>query len=178
MTGEKIWQLAANKSVKNPSVGHSMNSPAPVELLFQATEPLPMAMPDYAETISLKPGSVLFVPNGYWHTTSSTAASLSLNFTFDQPSWADLVADALRRLLVMDHKWRELATNANLTLDPNLKRIAVDRLKELLKDLPNVAKRLNAAQIVNMLPRPPASEGNVDLRRSWVKTLLGEDPSS
>ena len=179
LTGEKIWQLAANKSIQNPSTRHVMSSPEPfVELLYQATDPFPTTMPEWAETISLKPGSVLFLPNAYWHTTSSNAASLSLNFTFDQPSWADLVTEALRRLLIMDHPWRELATGSNPTLDANVKKLAIDRLQELLKDIPNVVELLNPAQIVNMPPKPRPSTADVDLRRSWVQTLLGEDSSS
>jgi 50S ribosomal protein L16 3-hydroxylase len=174
LTGEKIWHVAPNRQVTNPTARHAMSFPEPyAELLFQATGPFPTEMPADAETITLVPGSVLFVPNSMWHATTSNGPSLSLNFTFDQPNWADLVCEALRRRLVWDPKWRELATNANLALDEDRKILAQTHVAALLKEVPRVLGQLHAGQIVNMFPKPKPDD-TVDLKRSWSELLTAK----
>ena len=80
-------------------------------------------MPAAAETVVLSPGSVLFVPRGYWHATESDEETLALNFTFGQPSWADVVLAALRTKLLADPQWRELAQGTEAPLLPMLARL-------------------------------------------------------
>ena len=66
-------------------------------------------MPDDAESFVLRRGSVLFVPRGYWHATQSDEDTLALNFTFGQPTWADVLLTALRTRVLKDASWRALA---------------------------------------------------------------------
>jgi hypothetical protein len=109
--GTKRWRLAPNTHVPDPTDRWAMNEgPLPAELQGYALTPLPTGMPADAEQIDLKPGSVLFVPRGYWHSTEADEDTLALNFTFGQPTWADVVLGALREKLLKDRTWRKLAT--------------------------------------------------------------------
>ena len=109
--GTKRWHLAPNTHVPDPTDRWAMNEgPLPEELRGYALTPLPTALPADAEVIDLKPGSVLFVPRGYWHSTEADEDTLALNFTFGQPTWADVALGALRALLLKDRAWRRLAT--------------------------------------------------------------------
>ena len=110
LRGTKRWHLAPNTHVPHPTDRWAMNeATTSEELRGYVTGPLPTTMPGDAEVIDLHPGSVLFVPRGYWHATESDEDTLSLNFTFGQPTWADVVLSALRRKLLRHDSWRQLA---------------------------------------------------------------------
>jgi 50S ribosomal protein L16 3-hydroxylase len=108
--GLKRWRVAPNRHVVNPTDRWAMNEGGLSEELEGYVDgPLPAQMPDDATTYELVAGSVLFVPRGFWHETESDEDSLALNFTFGQPTWADVVLGALRIGLLEDPQWRELA---------------------------------------------------------------------
>jgi 50S ribosomal protein L16 3-hydroxylase len=110
LRGTKRWRLAPNHAVRHPSDRWAMNqAEVPDELAAELSGTLPEALPEDAQTIDLLPGSVLFVPRGFWHATEAGEDTLALNFTFGQPSWADLVLTALRQRLLADEGWRALA---------------------------------------------------------------------
>ncbi|MFP9048716.1 JmjC domain-containing protein, partial [Enterococcus faecalis] len=67
-------------------------------------------LPD-AEIVNLTPGTMLYLPRGLWHSTKSDQATLALNITFGQPAWLDLMLAALRKKLISDNRFRELAVN-------------------------------------------------------------------
>jgi 50S ribosomal protein L16 3-hydroxylase len=139
--GTKTWWLAPNGSVNNPTQRFTIGQPLDPELASYAYEEMPLEMPrEGRREIILKPGSMLFVPRGFWHSTSATGEALALNFTFSQPTWIDLFTLALRSRLSLSPEWRELADGVNST-DQNRKSIAHhklnDLLVELVDDLPN-----------------------------------------
>jgi 50S ribosomal protein L16 3-hydroxylase len=107
--GTKKWTLAANQSVMHPMVRHTMGQPADLEMMNYLQAPLPEVMPLETISFELKPGSLLFVPRGVWHSTEAEGDALALNFTFTAPAWADLLLGALRSRLVMSPEWRETA---------------------------------------------------------------------
>lgn len=88
--------------------------------------------------ITMKPGSVLFLPRGVWHKTHAETEALSLNFTFTAPSWADIMTTALRSRLLQSPHWRE---TANFVNDPHFQTHAIaefDQLiQQLIEDTPN-----------------------------------------
>jgi 50S ribosomal protein L16 3-hydroxylase len=176
LTGEKVWRVAPNRQVTNPTVRHVMNGPVDPALLVQATGDFPGAMPPDAEEIHLRAGSVLFVPNASWHTTSAAEGALSLNFTFSQPSWADLVRDAIWKRLITDPQWRELAYGASPDADPARREQASRRLTALLQQLPEKVRTLNAAAVIRGVNPRSGSDAvdTLDLKRDWLKTLLPE----
>ena len=86
-----------------------MGLPMDPELESYSQAPMPTQMPAGSDEFILKPGSLLFVPRGSWHTTEAKSDALSLNFTFSAPTWIDIFSAALRRRLAQSSEWRETA---------------------------------------------------------------------
>ena len=136
--GTKVWQLAPNNHVAQPLNRHTMGSEPEPEMASYIDEALPLTMPASARTIELKPGSMLFVPRGYWHSTEAQGEALALNFTFAAPTWIDLFTTALRSRLALSPEWRETANGVS---DSDRRSKAESYLETLLaglkEDLPN-----------------------------------------
>lgn len=136
--GTKTWRLAPNTHVANPMTRHTMGSEPDAELDGYLENELPTEMPHDAQTVVLKPGSVLFVPRGYWHSTEAQSEALALNFTFTAPTWIDLFTTALRSRLSLSPEWRATATGV---ADPENRDAAEAYLETLLamvvEDLPH-----------------------------------------
>ena len=108
LTGEKTWWLDKNGSVERPLTRHVMGQEMDPELASYCHQEVPQKFSfDTAKEVVLKPGSVLYVPPGAWHTTNAHSDALSLNFTYSAPAYLDLILTALRSKLVMEDKWRE-----------------------------------------------------------------------
>lgn len=136
--GTKIWQLAPNEHLAQPLSRYTMGAKPDAEMSGYLEKEFPLTMPTSARTIELKPGSLLFVPRGYWHSTEAQGEALALNFTFTAPTWIDLFTIALRSRLALSPEWRE---TANGVCDPNRRSHAESYLETLLaglkQDLPN-----------------------------------------
>jgi len=140
LQGIKKWRLAPNLVTENPTQRHTLGQPLDPELASYAQGEMPSEMPKDFQEIVLKPGSMLFVPRGYWHSTEAQGEALALNFTFSQPTWVDLFTTALRSRLQLSPDWRELADGVT-SRDENRREMAAERLNLLLsglvEDLPN-----------------------------------------
>jgi 50S ribosomal protein L16 3-hydroxylase len=174
LSGVKVWKMAVNRQVVHPTVRHVMGAEVNPALLVQATGEFPREMPVDAETIHLRAGSVLFVPNAWWHSTVAAEHAISLNFTFNQPSWAEVVRDAIYKRLIAEPEWRELAYGASTEVDPALREQATRRLSSLLQQLPDKVRHLNAAAVIRGIsPRNGLDAlDTLDLKRDWLSTLL------
>lgn len=149
--GTKKWTLAPNKSVPNPMVRHTMGQPTDPEMMSYLEAPMPEEMP--AETISfeLKPGSLLFVPRGVWHSTEAEGDALSLNFTFSAPTWADLFLSALRSRLILSPEWRETADGVS---DIERRFEAEEKFNYLLSTLVQDIPNWEAGDILDAMESP------------------------
>lgn len=107
--GTKIWKMAPNHDVLNPLTRHTMGSLPDPEMMSYLEDELPTEMPENALEFVLKPGSLLFVPRGFWHSTTAEGDALALNFTFTAPTWIDLLTAALRSRLAQSDEWRATA---------------------------------------------------------------------
>jgi 50S ribosomal protein L16 3-hydroxylase len=107
--GTKKWWLAPNTNVDAPLTRYTMGLSMDAELAGYATGTMPTEMPSDATEYILKPGSMLFVPRGYWHSTEAVTDAMSLNFTFSAPTWIDLFSAALRSRLSQIPQWRATA---------------------------------------------------------------------
>ena len=140
LVGIKKWRVAPNVSVENPTQRHVVGQAVDPELAAYLDQPLPSSMPEGGREYTLEPGSLLFVPRGYWHSTEAKGEALALNFTFSQPSWADLFTMALASRLTLSPGWRELADGVSAH-DPARRNAACETLDsllaELVEDLPN-----------------------------------------
>lgn len=139
--GTKKWKIAPNANVENPTQRHTLGQAVDPELAGYLEAELPSVMPiEGAQEIVLRPGSMLFVPRGYWHSTSAEGEALALNFTYSQPTWIDLFTLALRSRLAMSPVWRELADGVTSTNEERREeaRETLDALLAgLVEDLPN-----------------------------------------
>ena len=127
--GTKIWRIAPNLQVRNPMTRHTMGLPVEPEMMSYMEAEMPTEMPEDTETFELRPGSLLFVPRGCWHSTEAEGDALALNFTFTAPTWIDLFLAALRSRLTTSPDWRETADLSEETLDL--------LLSSLVEDLPH-----------------------------------------
>lgn len=144
--GTKIWKLAPNEHVINPLTRHTMGTEPDAELDGYLEDDLPTKMPTSVETIELKPGSVLFVPRGYWHSTEAQGEALALNFTFTAPTWIDLFTTALRSRLALSPEWRETANGVS---DSDRRDEAEAYLDTLLAGLKEDLPHWEASDILN-----------------------------
>ena len=60
----------------------------------------PASFFDDATQVTLRPGSMLYVPAGMWHRVECDEESVSINVSLMGALWADVVADALRQRLL------------------------------------------------------------------------------
>ncbi len=138
--GTKTWWLASNTSIENPTQRFTIGQPIDPELATYAYEEMPAEMPPEQRKFVLKPGSLLFVPRGFWHRTEAEGEALALNFTFNQPTWIDLFTLALRSRLSLSPAWRDLADGVT-SLDGDRRELAEQKfdrlLAELVEDIPN-----------------------------------------
>lgn len=128
--GTKIWKMAPNKDLKNPLTRHTMGSEPDLEMMSYLENPLSLEMPEDSKEYVLTPGSLLFVPRGYWHSTTAEGDALALNFTFTAPTWIDLFTAALRSRLAQSELWRETAM-------PKKEEDFDSLLTSLIQDLPH-----------------------------------------
>lgn len=134
--GTKIWHMARNTDLVNPLTRHTMGTMPDPEMMGYLEAPLPSTMPEEVETYELRPGSVLFVPRGYWHSTEAAGDALALNFTFTAPTWLDLVSAVIRSRLAMSPEWRETADGLNDSQSRLMKEKKFDLLLQgLVEDI-------------------------------------------
>lgn len=150
--GTKIWKLAPNKHVINPLTRHAMGSDPDTELDSYLEDDFPTAMPKDTQTAELMPGSLLFVPRGYWHSTEAKGEALALNFTFTAPTWIDLFMTALRSRLVLSPEWRATAHGVSDSSRIDEAEAYLETLLAgIIEDLPHWQARdiLNTTEIEN-----------------------------
>ncbi len=145
--GTKKWTMAPNQHVLHPLTRHTMGQTADSELASYLEGPLPTSMPSEALTYELTPGSILFVPRGYWHATKAQGNALALNFTFTAPTWIDLFTVALRSRLSQVPQWRE---TANGLTDPEHQTLSEKKFDYLLSTLAQEMPHWRASDILNV----------------------------
>jgi 50S ribosomal protein L16 3-hydroxylase len=151
LVGRKRWRIAPNRQVKSPSQPY-FGGPLPAELAL-CTEKFPGRMPARCQRVTLKPGSILFLPRGFWHEGETLDDSIALTLTFPTFSWLDVVLGRLRPRLVAQEKWRALAAGL---LGPRPRRDqAAQRLAGLVEDLRFELGALDLDDFLAPRPRPP-----------------------
>ena len=86
--GQKRWRIAPNRSVENPVDVYSTRVPSERFAKLASycdVKRLPNKIPSRARSVVLSPGSVMFLPRGYWHETEALADSLSIHLVMHQP---------------------------------------------------------------------------------------------
>jgi ribosomal protein L16 Arg81 hydroxylase len=136
LSGSKRWRLAPNEHIRNQTgmcVPSTREAPDPSQLELADRQPFPERMPDDALEIDVESGGLVFMPRGWWHETSASGDCLQVNFVMQSPTWASIVARALRRALERDPEWRAYAYD--VFGEPNRREEALERLARLLPAL-------------------------------------------
>ncbi len=107
LCGAKTWHLAPNTLLDYPPCNAVAGWSEPPRLSACIDTPFPTSAPAVAEAVQLVPGSVLYLPRGYWHSTAAgDQPSLSLTLTFPSPNPLDLLLEVLAKRLERDPRWR------------------------------------------------------------------------
>jgi 50S ribosomal protein L16 3-hydroxylase len=148
MSGKKTWFIAPNEFAANPTVRYSTRQSGIPTKLADYVEMLPKEHSQIRNgvTIDMIPGDVLFVPAGWWHSTTCTEESLQVNFTSDSPNWCGMLLNALARHLQRRAEWRGLATGLN-SQNVARKRRARDRLDALVRQVADIVGSLDMDSI-------------------------------
>lgn len=107
--GSKRWSVAANEQVRHPLAGATANDvPRSVSRHAHAAD-FPTRMPADARTFEARPGSVVWVPRGWWHATEvlGEGESLSLCFALKVPTAAQDFAARMMHHLAREPAWRK-----------------------------------------------------------------------
>lgn len=159
--GTKRWQLAPNDHVEHPDFRYLIDGETQYlrgdRAELQTVTPLPRKMPTRGMLLAtVKRGSIVFVPRGYWHATFAEEDSLSFNFWFEIRDWRHLVLEVIEDRLVSSPRWRALARGAGRSgrLGTRAKR----ELEKLLHNLKEDVGSITAHQVLSRDRRSPRAE--------------------
>jgi hypothetical protein len=150
--GTKIWKIAPNAQVENPTANWLTGRRIAKELRWYFAGSFPESLPTDATRCDLEPGAQLYVPRGYCHATIAEQDSVSINFAVLPFSWADLVEPALRALIIRDSAWR---AGAQAAFDGSRQPEAATRLSHMLQAL---AEQLVRPELVEDILRTAGHE--------------------
>jgi ribosomal protein L16 Arg81 hydroxylase len=119
LEGTKTWRFAAGPSVPYPprnavsedgTAAYADVDPQPRVSEF-GLEPSLLPPPPVSELteVTLRPGDVLYLPPGTWHSARAVGHSLAVNMAFNYTKGGtaiELMSDILYRLLYADPAWR------------------------------------------------------------------------
>lgn len=140
LKGNKNWKLMRNNNVDFPTQHYDLSEKPfiPEEIMTYWNGEFPSENLDGAESVVLSPGSMLFLPRGYWHKTESNEETLSLNITLSQPTWLDLILAELRIRLVQEKDFRKLVDEREIerfskNIGEYLQRVGNIEVKDILE---------------------------------------------
>jgi len=146
LQGTKLWRLLPNRHVKAPLENWVTGYELTAEMGLYCKVPMPKDMPSQAEKIELRPGDILYVPRGYWHSAEASGDSVSLFLGFPATPCVDLILNALRSRLIRNALWRENFIDASA--GHQWKDQARWQMAELLRALKADVSTLTADDIV------------------------------
>lgn len=124
---------------------HSSSKETPTPLSSSSITTLPSSVglsskgTDQVTTVVLRPGSVLYVPAGWWHAVDSEdeEGSLSINFSVSGGRWNDFFLRRFIQVLWNQSSWRE-----RITVPNNNIQATREHFTALVKELPQVLHNL------------------------------------
>jgi 50S ribosomal protein L16 3-hydroxylase len=169
LRGRKTWRLAPNLHVEFPLDNWVTGTPVPDELALYCKPPMPREMPDPRRTLELRPGDVLYVPRGHWHSTEDSAESLSLFLGFPAAPSVDLVLSCLRSHLLRSASWRANFIDAGA--GGAWRHRARNQIASLLRSLEAQVADLSADDILAMQVIAPEPRDRTLVRRNPLATM-------
>ncbi len=157
--GRKRIRLSPNADVQFPTTSHISGSAISEELAVQIPGAAPRWPEDSEEVVELDPGSVIFIPRGYWHTTETLDDSLAIAVDFTLPTMAEMLLPHLNLHLLQSVAWRSAPKGA--WNDVRSFERGVAQLDRLLTDL---QERLASVRAEDVL----ASVNDMDTRFQFL----------
>jgi hypothetical protein len=110
LRGQKRWWVARNTQFVHPLSGYNARLEPSDELTDLGFRP-PRSFPQRHVSFVTRPGSVVWLPGGWWHKTRILPGehSLCVVFSVVQKTWARAAAQLLERELLLQPVWRRLA---------------------------------------------------------------------
>ena len=108
LKGKKVWRIAANEQVQFPPVNYLEGAPLPEQLAVLVKRP--MKAPTKVRKVVMKPGSVLYLPRGWWHATQTLEDSTHLDLLTAVPTWADTFRPLMESIFSRGTHWLTPAT--------------------------------------------------------------------
>ena len=112
LIGAKLWSFAPNRLLDHPIDNHVASLPLPAAVVRYSRGTPSRRMPRGSTRVTMRPGSALFLPAGFWHTTRATEPSLAVTFGLRAPRWFEILRDELAARLERLADWREPAWGA------------------------------------------------------------------
>lgn len=137
LVGRKRWTLAPNAALPLPLMPHVAGAPLHAlnrRAVADAAELDDPELPAGARAYLLAPGSALFIPCGWWHTTHAFEDSLSLSFGWRSPSWAELFVNTALQELASEPAWRAAAYDVATVRSPDIEAF-VRAMQQAIADL-------------------------------------------
>lgn len=108
LSGTKRWLLAENQDlVEQPGVCVARGpQPDPRVAELATAISFPDGMPSGSIQVDCRPGTMLFVPRGWWHETATPGPSLQVNLVLKGPTALEVVTTALGAVLGSDERAR------------------------------------------------------------------------
>jgi 50S ribosomal protein L16 3-hydroxylase len=145
LIGSKRWWVAENRHLVNPHLGWSVGTEVDEQMESYSRQPFPTRMPPGSRSFEARPGTLVYLHPGYWHSTANHEPSLSLLYTINPPPWTELLVDEVRKHLQTIDDSRELAFGLGSTQGGEEKR---RRLGALIQAIGEVANRLRADELL------------------------------
>ncbi len=145
LIGAKQWQIAENKHLKHPHAGWNVGTDVDDEMKAYSRQPFPSKMPRGSRRFEARQGTLVYLHPGYWHSTANHEPSLSLLYTINPPSWADLLVDELKAHLNKVDDARELAFGLGSTGGRDWQG---QRLTKLVHEVCNAADRMSPDRLL------------------------------
>ena len=144
--GTKRWRYTGEGRVLYPTVGATMGNNLSPEASVETQGTLPTTMPEPVETVDMTPGSVFFMPRGYWHATETVTpeGSLHFNIQLGLATWKDAL-DFLATETEVLRMWP--AFRGPVTHGFNEAIVSDDFLLELADRLRMLADRVAAGEV-------------------------------
>lgn len=148
--GRKIWEVAENAALENPLFCYFPDKPD--RLYRDGLDPysgkrLNDCLPKDRQTIETGPGTVTFLPRGFWHGTVSLDDSFSIGFVIDPPTLLEIAIGYLSRELHSNPRWRAHPVYP-MREDGGYDRVFRHEVRSLMEELAKAADAGDADDVV------------------------------
>jgi hypothetical protein len=139
LSGRKRVRVAPS-GVRNPTRQFAAGAPSSPDTALEFAAGVSPEFPRETATHVLRPGSVIYLPPGWWHETHALGETFSISLINSSPTFVEVFVSALRSRLVQSERWRERAYGA--WGDARIREHSQKAFKTLIDELPATLQKL------------------------------------